>query len=152
MPLEAPRREPCPYCGIVAGWDSPASGPAAILAQDDLVVAWVNPASLGGMEGHILVSPRRHVEMIFDLTPEETTAIALAVASASRAVRDVLDPDGVIVIQRNGIVAEQTVPHVHFHVIPRRAGTPFPPLHWVEQTPAEERAELAERLRPAWRP
>lgn len=152
MPLEAPRREPCPYCGIFEGWDSAFSGPAAIIAEDEQVVVWVNPPSLGGMEGHLLVSPRRHVEMIFDLTPEENVAIAHAVAAASRAVREVLDPDGLLVIQRNGVVAEQTVPHVHFHIIPRRSGTPFPPTEWVEHTPAQEREALAVRLRAAWHP
>lgn len=69
-----------------------------------------------------------------------------ATMQAARAVRAVLDPDGVLLIQRNGIAAGQEVPHVHFHVIPRAAGTPFPPPEWVPLIKYAERQALADRL------
>lgn len=49
------------------------------------------------------------------------------VARAARMLRAALDPDGLLIQQDNGIAAFQTVPHVHFHVIPKRADVPFPP-------------------------
>ena len=102
------------------------------------------------MEGHTLVTTRRHVETIFDLTPEEEVAIGRAVARAARAVRAAFDPDGVLIQQHNGVAAFQTVPHFHVHVIPKRGEAPFPPGEEVSITPAEERAEIAQRLRDHW--
>ena len=102
------------------------------------------------MEGHTLVTTRRHVATIFDLTAEEEVAIGRAVARAARAVRSAFDSDGVLIQQHNGVAAFQTVPHCHVHVIPKRAETPFPPVEEVPVTPAEERAEIARRLRDHW--
>ena len=149
MPVIIPERDPCPYCENFAGryaWH----GPPAVVAEDDTIFVFLAPASLGGMEGHTLVTTRRHVETIFDLTPEEEVAIGRAVARAARAVRSAFDPDGVLIQQHNGVAAFQTVPHVHVHVIPKRHGVPFPPVEDVPVTPAEERADIARRLREYW--
>jgi diadenosine tetraphosphate (Ap4A) HIT family hydrolase len=48
------------------------------------------------------------------------------------------------------VAAFQTVPHIHFHVIPKRHGVPFPPVEEVPVTPADERAALARMLREHW--
>jgi histidine triad (HIT) family protein len=150
MPIEVPQRDDCPFCRNIAGVESAVAGQTAVVYEDDLTFVFVSPAALGGMEGHLTVIPRRHVEMIFDLHDNEMSALGLRVKRAARAVRHAVDPDGVLVLQRNGVVAEQTVPHVHFHVIPRRGGTPFPPAQWVERTPADERQALAARIRAHW--
>lgn len=145
MPIELPQRDPCPYCENFAGRYG-SHGPPAVLHDDDRVHAFLNPASLGGMPGHVLVIPKRHVETIFDLREDEAAGLAALVLRVANAVRDELDPDGVLVLQRNGTASEQTVPHV-LHVIPQRRGAPFPPAEWIEVTPNEERQELAGRLR-----
>jgi histidine triad (HIT) family protein len=141
-----PRRDPCPYCLNLAGKPSPKSGPCAVVTEGELTRTFVNPYALGGCPGHLLVIPKRHVESVFDLEPVEETALMTAMMRAARAVRAVLDPDGVLLIQRNGMAAGQEIPHVHFHVIPRAAGTPFPPPGWVPLTEYAEREVLANRL------
>lgn len=121
-----------------------------MIAEDDAVTAFLNPASLGGMEGHTLVVPRRHVETIFELSPQEEVDLIRMVGRTARALRDALDPDGLLIQQHNGVGAFQTVPHVHFHVVPKRADAPFPPTHDVEVTPNEERMRLAEFIFQHW--
>lgn len=37
-------------------------------------------------------------------------------------LRDQYRPDGMNIIQSNGEAATQTVPHVHFHLVPRWLG------------------------------
>lgn len=101
------------------------------------------------MDGHALVITRRHVQTIFDLTREEEAAVAHAVARAARAVRSAFDIDGLLVEQRNGVGAGQSIPHVHFHVIPRRSEAPWPPDSLVFLTP-EERALVAQQIREHW--
>jgi diadenosine tetraphosphate (Ap4A) HIT family hydrolase len=40
----------------------------------------------------------------------------------ARAVNEMLQPGGISLVQANGELAGQTVPHVHVHVLPRQAG------------------------------
>jgi hypothetical protein len=96
MPLVLPERDPCPYCENFAGryaWH----GPPAVVAEDETIFVFLAPAALGGMAGHTLVTTRRHVATIFDLTPDEEAALGRAVARAARAIRAAFDPDGVLV-------------------------------------------------------
>jgi len=127
----------------------PGPVPVDVIAEDDVTFVFLAPAPMGGMPGHTLVATRRHVETIFDLTGAEGTALGLAVVAAARAVRAALGPAGVLIQQNNGVAACQTVPHIHFHVIPKVPG-PFPPAQPPELMPYEERAKLAERLSRHW--
>ena len=43
------------------------------------------------------------------------------VSRVARAVRNVLEPEGINILQANGPGAAQSVFHIHFHVIPRYA-------------------------------
>lgn len=141
------KREPCPFCNNIAGVVSRLAGAASVVFEDELTYSFVNPAPLGGVVGHTLVIPRRHVETVFDLSEEEEAALGRTVGRVARAVRTSLDPDGLLIVQRNGVAAEQDVPHVHFHVIPRDADVPYPPTQWVDRTPISTRDEVATRLR-----
>jgi histidine triad (HIT) family protein len=146
--FEVPARDPCPYCENYAGRHG-SHGPPAVIAADELTVVFLAPAPLGRMPGHTLVATRRHAETIFDLTVPEEAALGSAVAAAARAVRAAFDPAGVLVQQHNGVAAFQTVPHVHFHVVPKTAG-PFPPAEPAEILPAAERARQAALVRRHW--
>jgi histidine triad (HIT) family protein len=146
--FEVPARDPCPYCENYAGRHGP-HGPPAVVAEDEIISVFLAPAALGGMPGHVLVATRRHVETIFDLIPAEETAMGRAIAAAARAVRAAFDPAGVLVQQHNGIAAFQTVPHVHFHVVPKSPG-PFPPAEPAQVIPFEVRARQADEIRQHW--
>jgi histidine triad (HIT) family protein len=140
----------CPFCELAAGRPSGTQTPDEIVHCDDRVMVLVVHRPMGGMLGHLLVTPRRHAETIFDLDAEEEAVLGRAIARATRVVRDLLDPEGVLVQQNNGAAAFQTVPHTHFHVVPKRPG-PFPPLEPFRATTAEERNALATQLRHRWR-
>lgn len=148
MPIDVPDRR-CSFCDNFIGLDPP-HGPPAVVYEDDAVYVFLAPASLGGMKGHTLVASRRHVPTILDLTDAEVVVLARTVKRAASAVTAAFDPEGVLVEQRNGMTAGQGVPHIHFHVIPRRWGTQYPPSVIIEVTPADERATQAQELRRHW--
>lgn len=74
------------------------------------------------VEGHALVIPKEPAETIFDLSPEAAAALIKATKRVAAAVKAGLGCPGVMLAQLNGAAAGQSVPHVHFHVLPRREG------------------------------
>lgn len=73
--------------------------------------------------GHALVIPRRHVEAYFGLTVEERRDADILI---ERIYRRLAGEDPTITGYNIGLncgeVAGQTIFHVHYHLIPRRAG------------------------------
>ncbi|UDG82660.1 HIT family protein [Candidatus Vallotia lariciata] len=70
-------------------------------------------------DGHVLVVPKEAAAKIFDLSDAAGVACFRMVHRISIAIQAVFKPDGILVAQFNGVAAGQTIPHVHFHVIPR---------------------------------
>ena len=69
--------------------------------------------------GHVLVVPDDHVTDIWSLPQGAARNLASEVLRVAGAARDALRPDGLNVIQSNGLAATQTVDHLHVHVVPR---------------------------------
>jgi histidine triad (HIT) family protein len=70
-------------------------------------------------EGHTLVIPKEAAETIFDLSPEGAADLIKATKHIAAAVKKALDCPGVMLAQLNGTAAGQSVPHIHFHILPR---------------------------------
>ena len=73
------------------------------------------------LPGHVLVSPRRVVPRLADLTLPEITDLFATVQRVGRMVERVFGASALNIAVQDGPDAGQTVPHVHAHVIPRRA-------------------------------
>jgi len=120
--------------------------PAEFVYEDDDMVAFldVNPVH----PGHALVMPKQHVEKFVDVSPENCKAIAGVIQKIMKSLTGDLGYDGVNLIQNNGAAAGQIVPHLHFHVIPRKSGDGF--AHWHGQGYANGEAALwAAKMRAA---
>lgn len=72
------------------------------------------------LPGHVLVSPRRRVPRVADLTPDEATDLFLTVRRVGRMVERVYSASSLNIAIQDGVDAGQSVPHVHTHIIPRR--------------------------------
>jgi diadenosine tetraphosphate (Ap4A) HIT family hydrolase len=70
-------------------------------------------------EGHSLLLPKAHIEGLADADWGSLTA---ALDRAIEAVRGSTTPDGLNVGVNDGAAAGQTVPHLHWHIIPRYEG------------------------------
>jgi len=108
----------CIFCRIAEG-----GVPAAKLVETDKVISFldVNPVN----PGHALVIARRHAVSLLDLTDAELQEIILIAKRVARAARAATGSSAFNVLQNDGRHAGQVVEHVHFHVIPRRAGDGF---------------------------
>ncbi len=74
-------------------------------------------------------------------------AVFRTVHRVARTLQRELHPEGLTLLQANGVAGWQTVPHFHVHVLPRHAGD-SPKLTWPPQNPGPEAlAQMAARLR-----
>lgn len=105
----------CVFCDIIAG-----ASRATFVGTNRGAVAFIplHPVT----EGHVLVVPRRHAESLLDPAWLEVDLPRLWTLIRQVGERVMRNADGFNIVQSNGVAATQTVPHVHFHVVPRRDG------------------------------
>lgn len=97
--------------------------------------------------GHTLVVPKRQVERLEALPADEAADIARVLGLIARAVLSATGMTDYNVLQNNGPSSGQVVPHVHFHIIPRREGDGLG-YRWKPQSPAaDELKAVADRIR-----
>lgn len=136
----------CAFCDIVAGLR-----PTSLVFEDAETLAFVDLRQFH--PGHTLVIPRRHVRDIRAADASTAQAVMATVVRVARAVAAVFPGDGLSVWHSAGEGAGQEVPHLHFHVHPRRVGDGL--LHvYPGAPPAPGRSgldALAARLRHALR-
>ncbi|KAJ5569580.1 uncharacterized protein N7459_009010 [Penicillium hispanicum] len=90
-----------------------------VFLQTPLSFALVNLKPI--LPGHVLVSPRRVVPRVSDLTAAETSDLFLTVRRVGRMVERVYGASSLNIAVQDGVNAGQSVPHVHAHIIPRKA-------------------------------
>ena len=109
------KKQDCIFCRIISG-----EIPSTTIYENSKfkVIMDIAPAN----KGHVLILPKEHYDNIYDIdTATAGELFELAVMTA-RALKSVLDCDGMNILQNNGTVAGQTVFHFHMHIIPRYEG------------------------------
>ena len=130
----------CVFCAIAAG-----EIPSFKIYEDEFALAYldINPFT----KGHTLVIPKAHSAGIAD-TPDETLAAIIArVKKVAAHLKATLPCDGFNILQNNGAAAGQTVPHLHFHIVPRFADAEGGAVFAPHAGDMEALKALAERLR-----
>jgi len=105
----------CIFCRIVAG-----QIPCTKVYEDASVIAFLDIGPIS--RGHTLVVVKPHVGRLYEVDAEVLGGLGAALGRISRAVVEAMEADGCNVLCNNGRAAGQLVDHVHFHVIPRKAG------------------------------
>ncbi len=134
----------CAFCAIARG-DDPS---AEVICETDAWVAFfpLDPVT----PGHTLVIPRLHVSDLWEVEPPLGAELMAGVIRVGQAIDAALVPEGMNLITSAGRVAEQTIFHLHLHLVPRWERDKFGPI-W----PADQRYEdttlerVAERIREA---
>ena len=99
--------------------------PSEIVFEDEktLVIMDIMPRT----DGHMLVIPKTPCRNILDATLEQLNACITTVQKISKAAIEVFDVEGVTIQQFNEAAGGQEVFHLHFHILPRVAGTKLRP-------------------------
>jgi histidine triad (HIT) family protein len=102
-------------------------------------------------EGHTLVIPKAPAQEIFDLSAEDASALMRTTQTVASAVKRGLGCPGLMLVQLNGAAAGQSIPHVHFHILPRTEGLDLH-LHGRAMKKPEELEPIAAKIRAALSP
>ncbi|KAF9024132.1 diadenosine 5',5'''-P1,P4-tetraphosphate asymmetrical hydrolase [Hymenopellis radicata] len=70
--------------------------------------------------GHVLVVPTRVVHRLSDLNANELSSLMHSVQHVGRVIERVYGGDALTIACQDGKAAGQSVPHVHFHLMPRK--------------------------------
>ncbi|GIL43652.1 hypothetical protein Vafri_1318, partial [Volvox africanus] len=91
-----------------------------VFALSDLSFGFVNLKPV--VPGHVLVSTKRVVQRFTDLTTAEVSDLWSLAQRIGRVVEPQYGAQSLTLAIQDGAFAGQTVPHVHIHVLPRKAG------------------------------
>jgi histidine triad (HIT) family protein len=105
----------CIFCKIVKGevrsWK---------VYENDNVYAFLDIHPVN--EYHTLVIPKKHYENIFDIPEKELIEVISVVRELVDLYHHKLGISNVQIINSSGSEAQQSVFHMHFHIVPRRIG------------------------------
>ena len=134
----------CDFCRIARGEDSSVE----LVCDEESWIAFfpLNPAT----PGHTLVIPRAHVADLWQAEPTQCADLMAAVIKVGRAIKSALKPEGMNLVTSAGAAAEQTVFHLHMHLVPRWTDDGFGRI-WPSKGRYENAnlRELADRVRQA---
>lgn len=113
----------CIFCKIING-----EIPSEKVYEDDKVFAFmdINPLN----DGHVLIIPKSHAGTIHEIGEDDFLAVMSATHKLAAAVRKALNPDGINLLQLNGKAANQVIPHLHVHIVPRWSGDGLTVSQW----------------------
>lgn len=136
--------EGCEFCAIARGEDRSVE----VVCEEKGWIAFfpLDPAT----PGHTLVIPRKHMVDLWEVEPPLGADLMAAVVRVGRAIGASLKPEGMNLITSAGKVAEQTVFHLHFHVVPRWKRDGFGQIWPVEgKFEDADLGDVADRIREA---
>lgn len=104
---------PCVFCNILSG-----ALPASVIYEDASFIVIMDAYPL--TPGHVLIIPKAHHKHLKDLAPADQSKLF----ELGSVIMDALSSAGFCdgdsnLLLNDGKQANQTVPHIHLHVIPR---------------------------------
>jgi len=103
----------CIFCKIING-----ELPCYKIFENDCTLAFLDIGK--EVDGHTIVIPKTHMVNILDCGDETLGHVMSAVKRISNHYVDHCGYTGVNLLNASGTDAEQSVPHLHFHIIPRK--------------------------------
>jgi len=130
----------CIFCRIVQ-----KKAPASFVYEDEKVIAFLDIKPLN--EGHTLIISKAHYENIFDIPQELNAYLHGITKQVAIALKKATNADGISIIQQNGKAANQDVPHLHVHIIPRYNGQKMPSFSETLKVDKKKLNQTAEEIR-----
>ena len=102
----------CVFCDIAQG-----TVPSQIIYEDDRFMAILDKYPIS--KGHTLVLPKKHFQRVQELSQKEFCAMYARVHALNTLITSRLGATASHMSINDGAAANQLIPHVHVHIIPR---------------------------------
>ena len=103
----------CIFCKIIKG-----EIPSYKIYENQYAYAFLDIA--GDIDGHTLVVPKKHCTNILDCNDKDLSEVMKVVKLISNHYIKNCGYEGVNILNANDKSAQQSVFHLHFHIIPRK--------------------------------
>lgn len=100
-------------------------------------------------EGHTLVIPRNYSENLLDAADQDVNACLATVRRLLPAVLSATGAGSANIFTNLGAEAGQSVPYLHFHIVPRLPGTRISMSDQGEMLPEEDARRIQAAIREA---
>ena len=104
--------ETCLFCKIINGSES-----ALVIYKDDDVIAFF--PRVMNVRGHLIVAPILHSSDLFNIPNIVVESLMVKIKLLARHCQKELGSVGVNLLHASGEGAQQSIPHFHFHLLPR---------------------------------
>jgi histidine triad (HIT) family protein len=129
----------CVFCDIIQ-----RTAPSYVIYEDDQFIAILDKYPIS--KGHTLVLPKKHFQRVQEIPQKEFCAMYARVHALNALITSRLGATASHISINDGAAANQLIPHVHVHIIPRSendsAGFTARKL-----IPAEEMDQIKSKLR-----
>jgi len=105
--------ENCIFCKIVSG-----ELPSYKVYENEGALAFLDITPVS--PGHVLVIPKKHYANLEAIPEEDLIGVIKAVKKVGAKIKSGLGVEGYNVMENNDPVSGQLIPHLHFHLIPRK--------------------------------
>lgn len=91
-----------------------------IVASNERAFAF--PTNIPIVPGHLLICPKRVMQTVYELTPEELSDVLRLMESLQKALKAVFGATSFNYAWNEGEDAGQSIQHLHVHMLPRKKG------------------------------
>jgi histidine triad (HIT) family protein len=102
----------CVFCDIIQ-----RTVPSQVIYEDDQFMAILDKFPIS--KGHTLVLPKKHFQRVQELSQKEFCALYARVHALNALITSRLGATASHISINDGAAANQLIPHVHVHIIPR---------------------------------
>jgi histidine triad (HIT) family protein len=121
----------CAFCSLLLN-DTPAEW----VAREEHAAAFLPLPASSLAPGHTLVIPTAHSMGLHEASASSLQSTMALVQKVTLALRDALGAPGMNLLSASGPASEQSIAHLHFHVVPRWKDDEF--TTWPTQRSAKE--------------
>lgn len=100
------------FCQIIEG-----KIPSTKIYEDEQVLAILDISQ--ATYGHCLVMPKKHYTDVLHISEEELASLMIRVQRVAKRILEKLGTKDCNIITNCGELSGQSIPHLHFHILPR---------------------------------
>ena len=129
----------CAICELVEG-----QRPSWVVYDDENVICFL-PLQVEAF-GHTIIAPKAHQADLFSAPAETLSRVLVTVQKLALPYQSAIGATGINLLHASGVAAGQSVPHLHFHLIPRFENDGLDLWPKLPET-QDDKEELLEKLR-----